>query len=182
MNTRTRSHRREPKQKISYETYRCWLVAKSCPTLLLPHGLQPNGVLCPWDFLGKKTGVGCHFLLQGIFPTQGSNCDACLAGGFFTPEPPGEPMKDILFKIKDTTWQKSLPPLHLASGQKLHRGRHSVLTLREQNRALQSPGPCAPAMKGALPSQPVPFSTSLFRNASHRLIIHLGPIWLKHQL
>ena len=29
--------------------------------------------LCPWDFPGKNTGVGCHFLLQGIFPTQGSN-------------------------------------------------------------------------------------------------------------
>ena len=27
----------------------------------------------PWDFQGKSTGVGCHFLLQGIFPTQGSN-------------------------------------------------------------------------------------------------------------
>ena len=27
----------------------------------------------PWDFPGKNTGVGCHFLLQGIFPTQGSN-------------------------------------------------------------------------------------------------------------
>ena len=28
---------------------------------------------CPWDSPGKSTGVGCHFLLQGIFPTQGSN-------------------------------------------------------------------------------------------------------------
>ena len=28
-------------------------------------------LLCPWDFLGKGTGVGCHFLLQGIFLTQG---------------------------------------------------------------------------------------------------------------
>ena len=27
--------------------------------------------LCPWDFPGKNTGVGCHYLLQGIFPTQG---------------------------------------------------------------------------------------------------------------
>ena len=27
-------------------------------------------LLCPWNFLGKSTGVGCHFLLQGIFPTQ----------------------------------------------------------------------------------------------------------------
>ena len=30
-------------------------------------------VLCAWDSPGKNTGVGCHFLLQGIFPTQGSN-------------------------------------------------------------------------------------------------------------
>ena len=30
-------------------------------------------LLRPWDFLGKSTGVGCHFLLQGIFPTQGLN-------------------------------------------------------------------------------------------------------------
>ena len=31
------------------------------------------GLLCPWDFPGKNTGVGCYFLLQGIFLTQGSN-------------------------------------------------------------------------------------------------------------
>ena len=35
-------------------------------------GLQPTRLLCPWSFSGKNTGVGCHFLLQGIFPTQGS--------------------------------------------------------------------------------------------------------------
>ena len=29
-------------------------------------------LLCPWDFLSKSTGVGCHFLLQEIFLTQGS--------------------------------------------------------------------------------------------------------------
>ena len=28
---------------------------------------------CPWNFPSKKTGMDCHFLLQGIFPTQGSN-------------------------------------------------------------------------------------------------------------
>ena len=28
---------------------------------------------CPWDFPGKSTGMGCHFLLQGIFPTQEGN-------------------------------------------------------------------------------------------------------------
>ena len=30
-------------------------------------------LLCPWNFPGKSTRVGCHFLLQRIFPTQGSN-------------------------------------------------------------------------------------------------------------
>ena len=30
-------------------------------------------LLHPWDFLGKSTGVGCHFLLQGMFLTQGLN-------------------------------------------------------------------------------------------------------------
>ena len=30
-------------------------------------------LLCPWDFQGKSTAVGCRFLLRGIFPTQGSN-------------------------------------------------------------------------------------------------------------
>ena len=48
-------------------------VAQSCPTLVRPHGLQPTRLLRPWDFLGKKAGVGCHFLLQEIFPTQGLN-------------------------------------------------------------------------------------------------------------
>ena len=30
----------------------------------------PARLLNSWDFLGKNTGMGCHFLLQGIFPTQ----------------------------------------------------------------------------------------------------------------
>ena len=33
----------------------------------------PGSSLCPWDFPGKNTGVGCHFLLQEIFPPQGLN-------------------------------------------------------------------------------------------------------------
>ena len=37
------------------------------------HGLWPTRLLCPWDSPSKNTGVGCHFLLQGIFPTQGLN-------------------------------------------------------------------------------------------------------------
>ena len=37
------------------------------------YGLWPTRLLRPWDFPGKSTGVGCHFLLQGIFPPQGLN-------------------------------------------------------------------------------------------------------------
>ena len=43
------------------------------PDSLRPHGLQPTRLLCPWDFPGKDDGVSCHFLLQRILPTQGSN-------------------------------------------------------------------------------------------------------------
>ena len=40
---------------------------------LHPHGLWSARLLCPWDFPGKNAGVGCHALLQGIFPIQGLN-------------------------------------------------------------------------------------------------------------
>ena len=40
---------------------------------LQPHELWPTRLLCPWNSPGKNTGVGCHFLLQGIFPTQALN-------------------------------------------------------------------------------------------------------------
>ena len=52
----------------------------------MSYGLYPARLLCPWNFPGKDTGVGCHALLQGIFSTQGLNLSLspALAGGFFT--------------------------------------------------------------------------------------------------
>jgi len=47
-------------------------VAQSCLPLLL-HGLLAVMLLCPWNFPGKNTGVGCHFVPKGIFLTQGLN-------------------------------------------------------------------------------------------------------------
>ena len=44
------------------------LVTQSCLTLCSPPGSSVHR-----DSSGKNTGVGCHALLQGIFPTQGSN-------------------------------------------------------------------------------------------------------------
>ena len=42
-------------------------------------GLLTDRLLWPWDFPGKNTEVGCHFPLQGIFPTQGSNPHLCVS-------------------------------------------------------------------------------------------------------
>ena len=67
-------------------------VTQSCLTLCSP---MEQRLLCPWDFPGKNAEVGCHFLLQDIFPTQGSNLRLLL-------------------------WQgDSLPLSHLGSPQKL---------------------------------------------------------------
>ena len=46
---------------------------QSCLTLCDPYRLVSTRLLYPWDSLGKNTRVGCHALLKGIFPTQGSN-------------------------------------------------------------------------------------------------------------
>ena len=51
----------------------CCLVAQSCLILLQLHGLQTARLLCPYNFPGNNPGVGCNFLLQGIFLTLGSN-------------------------------------------------------------------------------------------------------------
>ena len=66
------------------------LVARSSPTLCNPMTgtLQALSVGFPRQ---DSTGVGCHFLLQGIFPTQGSNLRLLLAGRFFATEPPRKP-------------------------------------------------------------------------------------------
>ena len=48
------------------------LVAKSCLILATPWTVAKS-LLCPWDFPGKNTGLSCHLLLQGIFPTQELN-------------------------------------------------------------------------------------------------------------
>ena len=51
------------------------LVTQLCLTLCDPVDYSPPGSSVHGDSSGKKTGVGCHALLQGIFPTQGSNPD-----------------------------------------------------------------------------------------------------------
>ena len=51
----------------------CVCACSVVPNSVWPHGLWPTRLLCPWDLPGKNIGVGCHFPLQRIFPTQGSS-------------------------------------------------------------------------------------------------------------
>ena len=59
----------EPIEVILLLLFSCSVMSNS----LRLHGLQPTRLLFPWVFPGKNPGVGCHFLLQGIFSTQGLN-------------------------------------------------------------------------------------------------------------
>ena len=58
---------------FSYFTGKESKVSQSCPTLCDPMDCSPTRLLRPWDFPGKNTGVGCHFLFQEIFLTLGLN-------------------------------------------------------------------------------------------------------------
>ena len=51
----------------------CMLSHFSCVQLFVTYALWLAILLCPWNSPGKNTGVDCHALLQGIFPTQGLN-------------------------------------------------------------------------------------------------------------
>ena len=58
---------------LEQDTSACMRVCSVMSDPLQPHELWPTRLLCPWDFPGKNTGVVCHFLLWGIFPTEGLN-------------------------------------------------------------------------------------------------------------
>ena len=83
----TESYIRKSVLVISF-TGACMLNRFSHVQLCGLYRLQLTRLLSPWDSPGKNTGVGCHALLQGIFPIQGLNLCLlylpALAGGFFT--------------------------------------------------------------------------------------------------
>ena len=66
-------------------------LASAVSDSLQPQGLQPARILCPWDSPGENTGMGCHALLQEIFPTSGIKLiyplSPALASRLFTTEP-----------------------------------------------------------------------------------------------
>ena len=69
----------------------CVLSRSTVSDFLQPHGLQPDRLLCPWDFTGKNTGV--PFLSPGDLPDPGiEQASPALAGGLFTSKPTGKPL------------------------------------------------------------------------------------------
>ena len=93
------------------------------PVSVLAHELWPTRLLCPWDSAGKSTGVGCHFLLQGIFPTQGSNlhlCISCAGRWILYLWPPGKNLPANTANTRDAgaetmniiqVWNKNILPV-----------------------------------------------------------------------
>ena len=81
---------------------RLYMCKSVCLTLCDP--MDYTRLLCPWNSPGKNTGVGYHALLQGIFPTQGSNLSLLSLlhwqAGFFTTSATWEACVCVYFRIK----------------------------------------------------------------------------------
>ena len=130
---------------------------QSCPTRLsATPWTQPARLLCPWDFPGKHTGVGCHALPQVIFPTQGlnSHCRQILCT-----EPPGKPIgtvnKELQRPLPDTRQvgrqgQKALHDQTTVSGSR-QRCRISACQGQDPSSAMGSHTPAAKCKLYTLP-------------------------------
>ena len=71
-------------------TNTCMCTCSAVSDSLPPHALQFTRLLCPQNIPGKNTGVGCHFLIQGISPPDPGTRSASpvLAGRVFTTTSP----------------------------------------------------------------------------------------------
>ena len=82
------SEKKEKEHCVAYSNICPYCLCSVMSDSLKPCRLQPTRLLCLWDSPGKKSGVGCHFLLQGFRPIQGSNLHllhqivSCIAEGF----------------------------------------------------------------------------------------------------
>ena len=64
---------------------------RSCPTFCDDMDYSLPGSSVHGDSAGKNTGVGCHALLQGIFPIEGSKLHLLHCRQILSTEPPGKP-------------------------------------------------------------------------------------------
>ena len=88
---------------------------------------SPIRLLCPWDSPGKDVGVGCHALLQGIFPIQVSNLGPPAVEAESLPsEPLGKKLERQAFRMQT---QKS--QVHLPQRRRLGANQHSPTDRRK---------------------------------------------------
>ena len=85
------------RKRLSFNYF--FVVVVQLLSYVLVFGLQPTRFLCSWDFPAKNTGVDCHFLLQGIFLTQGLNPCPLLGKTIFTAESPGKRFTFLLKSV-----------------------------------------------------------------------------------
>ena len=123
--------------------------AQSCTTLCDTKDWGLPGSFVHRIFQARKR-VGCHFLLQGIFPTWAWTCISGWAGRFFTTEPPGKPtgltsamagnprQADVMPQDLPALYQAHLHRLFWTSGSYLVRGAGSDNDLGEKQR--EAPG------------------------------------------
>ena len=101
--------------------------------LLATHGLQPTRLLCPWDFPSRNTGVGCHFLLQGIFPTASPAllADSLLISHWESPKASGLSLRKTGLLVKFGLFERSRDHYssEVAAGQRPKWIWHSQLPL-----------------------------------------------------
>ena len=116
------------------DTYEPCVSTKSLhlsPTLLRPYGPQTARLLCAWDSPGKNAGMGYHVLLQGTFPTQGSNPHLLRLlnwqTGSLPPAPPGKPSSSVWGHATFSSFFMQQSNLRLFSGRQL-----LILSLRFQ--------------------------------------------------
>ena len=81
-----------------------------------PGELGPTRLLCPWDFSHKNTGEGCHFLLQRLFPSQGSK--HCLLEDSLPPSNQGSPIlyNNTIFAVYT---EKCVGSWHIGSSKEI---------------------------------------------------------------
>ena len=118
---------------------------------VMSKSLPPHGLLCPRNSPGKHTSVGCHFLLQGILPTQGSNlgllhplnwqADTLLS------EPSGKPL--IVWAISRTernTLIEIRALIEISSNNVVQVSLYLSLTIKIFELQIYSPNICYPTL------------------------------------
>ena len=98
-----------------WSCYCCYAVTKSSPTLWNPMDCSPPGSSVHWIFQTRILEWVVISFFRGSSQPMDQTCVSCVAGGFFTTEPPGKPLKHVLLTCK--SWN------NLHCSPKLWRGR-----------------------------------------------------------